>query len=90
MFFRRRGLYWLRGISDQKRHVEKRLIKEQRGANVELGRECFLDEGGCVRESEKGGIEVVESVIEGKAYCHLCLDKQVEKGDQKVGSAINV
>jgi hypothetical protein len=31
-------LYWLLGISDQKRHVEKRLIKGQRGANVEPGR----------------------------------------------------
>jgi hypothetical protein len=64
--------------------------REQRGANVELGREYFLDEGGCVQESEKGGIEVVESATVGKANCHLGLSKQVEKGDQKVGSAINV
>src|SRR5256885_2032461 len=36
------------GTSDQKRHFEKRLIKEKRGANVELGREGLLDEGCCV------------------------------------------
>ncbi|HEX9133724.1 MAG TPA: hypothetical protein VF844_15640, partial [Ktedonobacteraceae bacterium] len=30
------------------RHFEKRLIKEKRGANVELAREGLLDEGCCV------------------------------------------
>ena len=39
------GLWWLLGISDQKRHVEKRLIKETRGANVELAGESLLNEG---------------------------------------------
>jgi hypothetical protein len=41
-------LYWLLGISDQKRHVEKQLIKEQ--AQRMLSREELLsqDEGCCV------------------------------------------
>ncbi len=29
------------------RHIEKRLIKEKRGANVEMGREGLFDEGCC-------------------------------------------
>ena len=41
------------GTSDQIRHFEKRLIKENRGANVELGRECLLEEGGCVGARER-------------------------------------
>jgi len=54
-------------------------MKEKLGANVELGRECLLDEGCCVGarehsrtclqglESEKGGIERVDSAIEGQS-----------------------
>ena len=41
----------------QNRHCEKRLIKEQRGANVELAREGLLDERWCVgaRERSRSG-----------------------------------
>jgi len=35
------------------RHFEKRLIKEKRGANVELAREGLLDEGCCVGARER-------------------------------------
>ena len=43
------------------------MIQEQRGVNVELGRECFLGEGGCVRVNEQGGTEVVASAIKGRS-----------------------
>ena len=51
-------LYWLLDISVQKRRFEKRLIKEQRGTNVEPGRERLLDEGCCVRARERSRTSV--------------------------------
>jgi SAM-dependent methyltransferase len=46
-------LYWLLDTSDQKRPIEKRLIKEKKGANVELAREDLLGEGFCVGVCER-------------------------------------
>jgi len=41
-------LYRLVGTSDQKRNIEKRLIREENGANVEPRKACLLDEECCV------------------------------------------
>ena len=64
-------------------HFEKRLIKEKRGANVELAREALLDEGCCVgaralpnlsarfSRAKKAEPKGSTQRSRGKAFCHL-------------------
>jgi hypothetical protein len=82
-----RNVYLLLGTSDQKRHFEKRLIKEKRERmssweeSVSWTRDAVLERESAPElvcrvleseiASEKGGTERVDSAIRGKACCYL-------------------
>ena len=73
----------LLGTSDRKRHCEKRLIKEKRGANLELGRRCLGQGVLCWTVSALPNLSASFSRVKwaelkgsnpqprGKACCHL-------------------